>query len=101
MNSDGINDIVISASGYSSYTGRVYVVYGVSGTSRPTFSLTSLSSTTGFVITGEVTSGRLGRSLRVAGDVNNDGIKDMIIGGHMITLNSKTNVGAAYVIYGY
>ena len=63
MNSDGINDIVIGALSYLSFTGRVYVIYGISGTSRATFSLTSLSSTTGFVITGEVDGGYLGWSL--------------------------------------
>lgn len=53
------------------------------------------SDTTGFQILGGTSGDSLGASVSGAGDVNGDGIDDVIVGAPL-----EGNKGAAYVIYG-
>jgi hypothetical protein len=41
-----------------------------------------------------------GFSVSTAGDVNGDGLDDLIIGSHRVDLNGKSEVGKSYVIFG-
>ena len=97
INNDGIDDIALTAPGTSSSTGIVYIFYGKkSGFVDINLDTVSLSaSNLGFQITGESTGSKLGFSVSRAGDVNNDGIDDLLIGAY--GANSK---GAVYVIFG-
>jgi hypothetical protein len=40
-----------------------------------------------------------GFSVSTAGDVNGDGLDDLIIGSHRVDLNGKSEVGKSYVIF--
>ena len=53
----------------------------------------------GFVINGNSGSEQAGRSVSNAGDVNGDGLGDLIIGAHRSDL-SETDAGASYVVFG-
>ena len=111
INGDGINDLVIGApGGYdydyysgSNYTpGRAYVVFGGSsvGTSG-TVELSELDGDNGFVI-NEIDEGdRLGTSVSNAGDVNGDGIDDLIVGAPNVDVSDNySSEGESYVIFG-
>ncbi len=102
VNGDGIDDIIVGATrndAGGSNAGAAYVIYGTSGVVRSTLDLTNLDATDGFVIQGDTEDDRAGGSVSSAGDVNGDGIDDLIVGA---TRNDAggDNAGAAYVIYG-
>ncbi len=99
VNNDGIDDIIIGATGDNRFlngTGKTYVVFGkASGWISP-ISLSTLNGANGFALEGESPFDRSGRSVRAAGDVNNDGISDIIIGAHEI----NGAAGKTYVVFG-
>ena len=51
-------------------------------------------------IAGQGTFGFAGYSVDAAGDVNGDGIGDILVGAPYVTNNGRTNAGSAYVVYG-
>ena len=102
INGDGIDDLLVSASygddGGTS-AGEVYVIFGKSGASRTNIDLSSLAATDGFIIQGDAAGDFLGSSAAAAGDVNGDGIGDIIVGAPGADAGGA-NAGAAYVIFG-
>ena len=63
--------------------------------------LSHLSATQGFNISGPMASALAGYSLCGAGDVNGDGLSDLIIGAYGVNYdNVDSFAGEAYVIYG-
>jgi hypothetical protein len=58
------------------------------------------SGTGGFVINGENAGDSSGHSVSTAGDVNGDGLDDLIVGSHFASLSGKSNAGKSYVIFG-
>ena len=95
MNDDGIDDLVVgvpSAFGFP-YLGAAYVIYG-SRSLPAVLDLQTFNITQGLQITGEPQT-CVGASVSRAGDVNNDGISDLLLGTSGI---AKTSV--AYVVYG-
>ncbi|HRE40236.1 MAG TPA: FG-GAP-like repeat-containing protein [Ignavibacteria bacterium] len=70
INGDGYNDIVVSAPGYSSNKGRVYVFYGGS----------LLDNNPDKIFEGENFDDYFGHCVSSAGDINNDGFDDIMIG---------------------
>lgn len=94
MNGDGIDDLAVAlpASDVAShpYGGRVAVVYGRSeGYPAPT-ELATLAPENGFQIISDRGQGALGGSIAPAGDVNGDGLTDLLVG---------SNLGA-YLVFG-
>jgi hypothetical protein len=49
---------------------------------------------------GEATGDQTGRSVSAAGDVNGDGLTDLLIGSPTRNDNGKNEVGAAYLVFG-
>ncbi|MEH1993420.1 beta strand repeat-containing protein [Nostoc sp.] len=108
INNDGIDDLIIGARGASanggsnSDAGQSYVVFG--GTnfgSGGTLNLSDLNGTNGFFINGIAAFDGLGTSVSNAGDINNDGIDDLIIGAQYASPNgSNSDVGQSYVVFG-
>ncbi|MFK8030756.1 MAG: integrin alpha [Gammaproteobacteria bacterium] len=111
LNADGINDIAIGSRASESPllddAGRLYIVFGRVSPFPPVFELSSLLSqnggdgTEGFVVDGINRRDFLSlRGSGSAGDVNQDGIIDHLIGARGADPDGQTDVGAAYVIYG-
>ena len=111
INIDGYNDVIVgtlnASPGGRSQAGEVYVIYGnttlsdidlsVTDTTSPSY----FSNTKGFKILGGVDGDRLGVSVASAGDINNDGYDDIIVGASNADPGGRNRAGEAYVIYGY
>ncbi len=103
VNNDGYDDFIIGAP-YSSpnersAAGTSYIVFGKSSNFY-TIDLANLSSAEGLKIIGANAGEKLGISVSRAGDINNDGYADIIIGAPYASANGLSNAGASYVIYG-
>ena len=102
INADGLADLIISAlyGDPSSRTdaGRTYVVFGQTGTTAVNLSAVAASSG-GFVMNGEVAGDLSGISVSSAGDVDGDGMADLIIGSYANT-GAGADAGRSYVVFG-
>ena len=102
INADGLADLIISAlyGDPSSLTdaGRTYVVFGQTGTTAVNLSAVAASSG-GFVMNGEVAGDLSGISVSSAGDVDGDGMADLIIGSYANT-GAGADAGRSYVVFG-
>ncbi|RFO96303.1 hypothetical protein DIC66_13400 [Rhodoferax lacus] len=98
VNGDGLQDLIIGSSDGTT-GGSTYVVFGK--TDNTAISIDDITNGTGgFKITGPVSAGvTLGVSVSSAGDLNGDGLSDLIVGTATST-NAARPAGAAYVIYG-
>ena len=96
VNFDDIPDVIIGASTANvNDAGTAYVVYGGSGVgSGGTITLGSLDGTDGFALHGVSDNDYTGYSVSAAGDVNNDGRGDVIVGKPSLS----SNPGAAYIV---
>jgi hypothetical protein len=92
-NGDGLSDIIIGAPGDTS----VFVVFGKAGTSD--VDLNSLGSQ-GYQIDAAASGHETGASVANAGDVNGDGLTDILIGADEATVDGDALAGAAYVVHG-
>jgi glycosylphosphatidylinositol phospholipase D len=109
VNGDGIGDVVIGAFNASTLAGRAYVVFGRdtarSGTFPALLPLASLlpdqggDGSAGFVLSGVDIDDLAGHSVSAAGDVNGDGIGDLLIGAPQVD-NGLGFEGASYVVFG-
>lgn len=108
MNGDGFNEIVISASNASvpgaAVVGTVYVVFGSKQLSNMTTGVLELSNMVGngtaIGFHGEGAGDQLGYSLDRSGDVNGDGLADLLVGAPYASSFGSLNTGAAYWIFG-
>ena len=105
INGDGFSDLIVGAFGADangrSDSGATYVVFGRADGFAASVSLSALDGTSGFQISGESGPGpgNSGRSVSWAGDVNGDGIGDLIIGAYGLYA-PELNSGASYVVFG-
>ena len=103
VNGDGVDDLLIGAGAADSNgtrSGASYVIFGASGVgSSESLELSSLDGSSGFVLNGVTTYDNSGRSVSAAGDVNGDGIDDLLIGAYRADPNGN-NSGASYVVFG-
>ena len=105
INGDGVDDVIIGAS-YADpngifIAGESYVVFGGSGVgSGGSLNLSDLNGTSGFVVNGIDQSDFSGDSVSGAGDINGDGVDDVIIGASLADRNGNSNAGESYVVFG-
>ncbi|MGV6876647.1 DUF4214 domain-containing protein [Pseudochelatococcus sp. B33] len=103
FNGDGIDDIIVGAyladPDGRAHAGSAYVIYGQAG-ARTDIDLASLSSDHGISIKGAADNDRTGYSVRNLGDVNGDGIDDIVVGAYYAGHDGIDYAGAAYIIYG-
>ncbi len=96
VNNDGYSDFIIGAPGANSKAGISYLIFGNQTSSLHNIELINLNSTQGFTIYGANAGDYSGYSVRGAGDVNNDGYSDIIIGAP----NANSKAGISYIIFG-
>jgi Ca2+-binding RTX toxin-like protein len=103
LNGDGFRDFVVSAvsaaTAAGTKAGRVYVVYGDTGGFPASLDPATLDGTNGFRINGATAEDYAGWSVADAGDVNGDGVTDLLIGAARAD-TTLGNEGAAYVVFG-
>ncbi|MEH2324089.1 MAG: hypothetical protein V7K32_11035 [Nostoc sp.] len=102
INGDGIDDLIIGADGASPNgitSGQSYVVFGSKKSFAAQFNLSTLNGTSGFAINGINPNDSLGTSVSSAGDINGDGIDDLIIGASFASPNGSSS-GQSYVVFG-
>jgi hypothetical protein len=96
VNGDGLDDLII---GTYSNTGKSFVVFGKADTA--TVNLSNITSGTGgFVINGEKAGDQSGHSVSSAGDVNGDGLDDLIVGAYYADSAGKADIGKSFVVFG-
>ena len=100
VNNDGFDDIIIGdkSAGISS-AGESYVFFGKASGYTPSIDLSGLNGTNGFVLTGNDPNDFSGYSVSTAGDVNGDGIDDVIVGAPRAQITTFGQ-GESYVVYG-
>ncbi len=105
VNGDGYDDIIIGAhwadqtSRINNNTGESYVVFGQSNNAHPVLELSGLDGSNGFIINGVGAQDRSGFAVSSAGDVNGDGLSDLIIGARNASPNNQKS-GESYVVFG-
>ncbi|MEQ8843448.1 MAG: integrin alpha [Phycisphaerales bacterium] len=108
VNADGVADIVVGARraspGGLHWAGCIYVVFGRDATAGATFpaalSLDQLHGVQGFSVQGFKRDGGIGASVACAGDINGDGVDDIIIGAQYASPFGRTEAGSSYVVFG-
>jgi hypothetical protein len=91
VNDDGMDDIAVGAPQYGATDiGRVYIYHG------PVTGVAIVPST---ILSGEASFDGFGVSVAGAGDVNGDGIDDLVVGA-WLNDEGGSDAGKAYVFYG-
>jgi hypothetical protein len=108
FNHDGFDDLLFGSPTYASSAslcGVAYVLYGHAAAQRafsdvtPAISLDPLES--GFRILGDPQwDDQVGSAVAAAGDVNGDGVDDIIVGASGVTVHGREQTGAVYVLFG-
>ncbi|MEM7159117.1 MAG: Ig-like domain-containing protein [Myxococcota bacterium] len=99
VNGDGLQDIIVGAADADfagSDAGRSYVVFGKADGAA--VDLSALGSG-GFIIDGESADDHSGYWVDGAGDVNGDGLDDVIVGAWAASTNGLAS-GSTYVVFG-
>jgi len=102
FNGDNIDDLLVGAIGADpngTFSGSSCVVFGKTSPFNATLSLASLNGTHGFCLDGVAANDNSGISVSAAGDVNGDGLSDLIIGAYGASPNGS-NSGSSYVVFG-
>ncbi len=87
VNGDGYSDVIVAASYYGSYRGKIYVYDG---------SWAGLPAAASFSLAGEYDYDEFGISIASGGDVNGDGFSDVVVGAD----GSGAYSGKAYFYLG-
>jgi hypothetical protein len=100
INGDGTADLAVAAPASNANEGAVHVVFGSSNIPA-TLSLGALNGSNGFTITGTglAAGAALGLTLSPAGDINGDGVDDVLIGSALSSFSSGSN-RSAFVLFG-
>jgi hypothetical protein len=103
VNGDGLADVVVGATANSldgsSYYGRAYVVFGKADTDKVQLADVA-EGIGGFVLHAEASYDECGQSVSGAGDVNGDGLADVIVGAPRAYASGATDAGRTYVAFG-
>jgi len=99
INGDGINDLIIGASGASG-SGESYVVLGTDSGFDATLDRATLDGSNGFILNGLNPGDTSGGAVSGAGDINGDGIDDLIIGSFRADPNGKEQAGTTQIVFG-
>jgi hypothetical protein len=99
VNGDGFEDLAVADAEQGPYSGRTAVIYGKTG-GPGNIDLSALTADQGFSILGVAPYDASGRSISSAGDVNGDGIDDLLVGAPQADPGGREGAGEAYLIFG-
>jgi FG-GAP repeat len=105
VNGDGYADLIIGAPQRNPQTqvfsgpGKAYVVFG--GATHSNINVSAIEAQTGgFAIYGANANSQAGISVSFVGDINGDGLSEMIVGEDLATVNGRAQAGNTYVVFG-
>jgi hypothetical protein len=105
VNGDSIDDLLIGAYG-AGRAGESYVVFGRTTGFPAVFELRTLhpdeggDGSAGFILEGIKEGDAAGWSVSGAGDLNGDGIDDLVIGAVLADPRGESFAGESYVVFG-
>jgi hypothetical protein len=103
VNGDGFGDVIVGAPDADPFgrtdAGESYVIYGKAG-GIGNIDLATLTTAQGFKLSGAAAGDASGTSVSGAGDINGDGIEDIIVGAPLADPSGVDHAGESYVIYG-
>jgi hypothetical protein len=105
VNGDTIDDLLIGsfdlqATAGLDQVGQAFVVFGRTTAFPSLIDLASMSASVGFQIRGQSAFDNAGRAVSAAGDVNGDGIGDILVGAPEASPNGNIRSGQVYVVFG-
>ncbi|MEM6447237.1 MAG: hypothetical protein AAF704_11830 [Cyanobacteria bacterium P01_D01_bin.123] len=98
INGDGIDDVILGAPGIDDEPGEAYVFFGTEQTFPDNIESQEINGTNGFVIAGEIPGEEVGFSVSDAGDINGDGLDDLIVGARSKDFPAVPT--RSYVVFG-
>jgi len=102
LNGDGFADLIMGATQADpggNNSGASYVVFGKASGFAADINLSTLDGSNGFRLNGVAAEDFSGHSVASAGDFNNDGFDDLIVGAWGADPHGS-NSGTAYIVYG-
>ena len=105
FNGDGFADLLISSPDFdiatsTSEEGAAYVVFGQASAPASVVNLANLNGANGFRLNGVGSGDQAGDEVSALGDINGDGIADLVIGAPYADLGEAGDEGAAFVVFG-
>ncbi|MFN0193854.1 MAG: beta strand repeat-containing protein [Aestuariivirga sp.] len=104
VNGDGFADLLIgedvAAPGGTFFAGQTFVVFGKASGFGSAFDLAVLDGTNGFRLDGSDAGDFSGGSVSSAGDFNDDGFDDILIGARGGDPGGDENAGETYLVFG-
>jgi hypothetical protein len=103
VNGDGLADLILTSpnakTGIQQNTGRAYVVFGKTD-SAPVHLADFMEKQQGFTIETDLSNIRLADAVSGIGDLNGDGLDDLLLSAIYADPRSSTNAGEGYVVFG-
>lgn len=102
FNGDGFDDLIIGApyiGPADARIGNAYIIFGKATGFSAAIELSNLDGTNGFKVTGAAIGDNAGYSVSDAGDINGDGLSDVIIGAGGADPHGERS-GSTFVIFG-
>jgi hypothetical protein len=110
VNSDGVDDLIVGAEfadpGGRFEAGESYIIFGSMQGFPAVLPLASLfpsgggDGSRGFVLTGVESRDTAGFSVSAAGDMNGDGVEDLVLGAFRASPRGRFGAGESYVVFG-
>ena len=100
FNGDGYGDLIIGSYARNDYSAQNYVIFGKASGFAAQIDLANLLSDEGFRIESEARNEFSGWNVSGGGDINGDGLDDLIIGSPEDGLNPQIAYNTNYVIFG-
>lgn len=104
VNGDGFNDLIVGAFGAdddgNSAAGKTYVLFGTDLKLPDRIDVSNLGGSGGFIIEGANDGDFSGVSVSSAGDINGDGMSDLLVGASEVDASGQANSGQVSVLFG-